>query len=964
MRFSQPLLLLLLPLVGYFAYLGRPTGRHGRGRAWAALTVRALLVAAVVLALAGAQTVHGGDQLAIVYLLDVSDSVPETEQERGLQFVRDGLAALSPGDRAALVLFGADALVERPLTSGGELGPVASIPRTEQSDLAAAIRLGVALLPEGAARRLVLLSDGRPTVGEAEQAVRLARAQGVEVDVVPLNGPLQAGEMGRVEAWLTDLAAPARVHQGEQFDIAVTARATHDVEAVLTVVAGDRMVTQETVHLNPGGNTFAIPFTAAESGFLSFRAYLAPTADTYPQNNSLAAFTLVSGPPRVLLVAAAPEETAYLRDALRSAGLTVVESSPAAMPSDAPSLAEYNSVVLVNTPARDFSARALESLQSYVRDLGGGLVAVGGPRAYGVGGWYDTPLEETLPVEMTVHDRQRFPPLAVVVVIDKSGSMGAMEGNVTKIRLAGEAAARVAELLHDDDEITVIAFDDRPADVIGPLPAARRAEVIDKVTRLQAGGGGIYVRESLQEALRYLSRSDRPVRHIILLADGSDSEHQGGVRQLVEDEIAAQNITLSTVAIGAGSDLHFLEDIAALGGGRYHFTDRAGNLPVIFAEEIQLAMRSYIVEESFYPRQTAVSPILEGITAVPQLAGYVATTGKAAARLVLTTAQDDPLLATWQYGLGRGVAWTSDATSRWARHWVTWDAFSRFWGQCVRWTIVERDEVPVEMSVSLTGRTAHIAVDAVGQDGGFINGLDAAVSLVGPDGEPLRVTLRQTAPGRYEGEFEPQTEGAYLMRLTGSLNGAEVVALTSGWVMGYSPEYGALEGDPAYLERLAALGGGTVLTEPAQAAAHTIRGRGVARDLWPALLTLAAVLLPVDVGLRRLALGRRDWERVRRWLSARLPRRRARPAGETVEEETPAPVRRLFQAKSRAGRRPGTGGGTAPPPSTSPPAPPTGRRPSPLEKPKPPSRPAAPSDGAEETLAGRLLRKKKRGQDG
>jgi len=1078
MAFTQPLLLLLLPLLPYFVYLGWPAGRYGRGRAWAALVLRCLIALLVVLSLAGAQSVHGGDELALVFLVDVSDSVPEAERERALAFVEEALATMGPDDRAALVLFGADALVERPMMGGGELGEIASIPRTHQTDLEGAIRLGMALFPSGAARRLVILSDGRPTLGQAEHAARLAHAQNIQVDVLPLGQlpPLPGGGRGRVEAWLSELSAPGRLHQGEEFTLSVTARATTDTEAVLTVLAGEKIVAQERVHLNPGPNTFAIPLTASEPGFTSFRAYLAPAADAYPQNNTLSAFTLVEGPPRVLVVAppsvppdagdalpsvppgggdappsvppgggdappsvppdagdAPPsvppgggdERGGYLQAALQAAGLTVEEITPGALASDPASLVEYAAIVLVDTPAQAFSPRALAALQSYVRDLGGGLIAVGGPHAYGVGGWYNTPLEETLPVEMTIHDPERFPPMSIVVVIDKSGSMSVQEGGVQKIRLAGEAAARVAELLTDLDEITVIAFDDRPVDVIGPLPGSQRDEVIDQVTRLQAGGGGIYVRESLQEALRYLAGSDRPVRHIILLADGSDSEHQQGVRELIEEEMAAERIgiTLSTVAIGAGQDLRFLEEIAELGHGRYHFTDRAANLPVIFAQETQLAKRSYIIEEPFYPQQTSPSPILTGIETVPLLAGYVATTPKPAARVILSTHQDDPLLAAWQYGLGRSVAWTSDATGRWAQRWVEWEGFSRFWAQAVRWTLVEQASVPVEVTVTLEGEEAHVTVDAVDEDGAFVNGLDASVSLVGPEGEPLLVELTQTAPGRYEGTFTPQVEGAYLMRLTasppraggepapsppraggepapsppegggepvpsppegggepapsppeggGQEGGEEILALTTGWVMAYSPEYAALEGDPMYLARLAELGGGAVLANPADAFAHTLRGEGATRDLWPTLLALAALLLPFDVGVRRLALGRRDLERTWAWVVVRLPRRRPQPAPSPIGGEggegVPSPVGRLFRAKSRAEER--RAATDVSPVVEQPPMP------------APPPRPAAPppttpspvkrgraGEGAEEvaegeTLAGRLLKQKRGRREG
>jgi hypothetical protein len=270
MTFTQPFFLLLLIALPYFAYLGWPVGRYGRGRAWAAMGLRCLIALLIVFSLAGAQSVHGGDELAVVFLVDVSDSVPEPERERALAFVEKALATMGPDDRAALVLFGADALVERPMMGGGELGEIASIPRTHQTDLEGVLRLGMALFPAGSAHRLIILSDGRPTLGEAGRAVQLAHAQGAQVDVVPLDATLQD------EAWLSKLAVPDRLHQGEEFTLSVTAHATAGMEAVLTILAGDNVVAQEQVHLNPGPNTFAIPLTASEPGFTSFRAYLTP----------------------------------------------------------------------------------------------------------------------------------------------------------------------------------------------------------------------------------------------------------------------------------------------------------------------------------------------------------------------------------------------------------------------------------------------------------------------------------------------------------------------------------------------------------------------------------------------------------------------------------------------------------------------------------------------------------------
>jgi hypothetical protein len=528
--------------------------------------------------------------------------------------------------------------------------------------------------------------------------------------------------------------------------------------------------------------------------------------------------------------------------------------------------------------------------------------------------------------------------------------MAAQEGGVQKIRLAGEAAARVAELINDLDEMTIIAFDDRPVDIIGPLPGSRRDELAERAISLQAGGGGIYVRESLQVALAHLADSESPVKHIILLADGSDSEHQEGVAQMVVEEIAGQRISLSTVAIGTGQDLGFLENIARLGNGRYHFTDRAANLPVIFAQEAQLEMRAYIVEEPFFPTMASVSPVLTGLESIPQLIGYVAASPKPSAQVVLVTHKDDPLLATWQYGLGRAVAWTSDATGRWAQRWIDWEEFARFWAQVVRWTLPLQSETPVELAVSMEEDTANLVLDAVSNNGEFINDLDPSVTIVDSHGVSTTIDLAQTAPGRYTGVFEPTGEGAYVLRLVSTLAEDEHLGLTTGWVLGYSPEYAALDSDPGLMDYLASQGGGRVLEDPAEAFTHTFQGYGTRYPMWPILLALATLLLPIDIGVRRLVLGRRELERAWAWMRQRLPSL----ARASTEVES-SPVSQLLQAKKRV-RQPRRDTGPPPLVKTTP-----EEELTPVATPvdQPETTESHEPARAEESLAERLLRKKK-----
>ncbi|MBP8949752.1 MAG: VWA domain-containing protein, partial [Candidatus Promineofilum sp.] len=687
MSFTTPAALLLLALLPLVAWLVWPTDRQltGQRRAagrprprsgWPGLVLRLLILALLILSLAGAQLVRAVNDLAVVFLVDASDSMSRESAAAAEAFVREAVATMGPDDRAGVVLFGANALVEQPLRrfeSADDLPPFASQPGRLHTDLAEALRLSLALLPADAVRRIVVLSDGAATTGDTAEAARLAAASGVSIDTVYLPRPAAPNEV-----IVRDVAAPARVGQGETFRLEIAAESTTATPATLRVLGDGAVVYEEVVQLQPGSNNFVVRLAAAAPAFARYRVQLSPpaAADTFPQNNELAAFTEITGQPRVLIVAAdptanAPDEAEQLAAALAASGLTVERVAPAALPPTPGDLADYAGVILVNVNARDLSPRVMAALQLYVRDLGGGLTAVGGPDSFGMGGYFDTPLEEALPVNMQIEDEERFPSVSLVLVIDRSGSMSAEEDGVTKIQLAAEGAVRALQLLNQNDEMTLITVDEAPDAIIGPVTAANRDEAIEQMRRLGAGGGGIFVRAGLAAAAEALADSANEVQHIIVLADGSDAEQKEGVPELI-GELTAQGVTVSMVSIGQGPDTPWLQQMAELGNGRFHVTDQAANLPQIFTQETAAIQRSYLVEKRFFPAQISSSPILAGIRETPALYGYVATSPKATAQVALETQQSDPLLAQWQYGLGRSLAWTSDATGRWAQEWVRW----------------------------------------------------------------------------------------------------------------------------------------------------------------------------------------------------------------------------------------------------------------------------------------------------
>jgi hypothetical protein len=345
----------------------------------------------------------------------------------------------------------------------------------------------------------------------------------------------------------------------------------------------------------------------------------------------------------------------------------------------------------------------------------------------------------------------------------------------------------------------------------------------------------------------------------------------------------------------------FLEDLATIGQGRYHFTNDAASIPSIFTEETSLATRAYLVEEPFLPTLVNSSPILSGITETPRLLGYVASSPKDLAQVILQSDKKDPVLATWQYGLGRSVAFTSDATGRWARDWVGWDGFPTFWVQTVRYTIGSSANSALQMSVTSQGEQARLTLDARTPAGEFINGYAVQANIVAPDGEAQSVTLKQSAPGLYEAFFNPGEQGVYLIRFSGQPGEGQTddaFAKTSGWTLSYSPEYKHLNSDPDFLVRLVALSGGEFASStPADVFTHDLKTTRAARPVWPWLILFAALLLPFDIASRRLIITRQDMIRLREWILQKLEIRK--PV--VPQKAEPAPhLQPLFKAKERA----------------------------------------------------------------
>lgn len=858
----QPALVLLLA-IPFVIYLGWPRQRYRRLRDSISTMLRVVIVTLLVLALAGVQISQSANRLAVIFLIDVSDSLGIEVQEAQLDYVREAMQNMGPDDLAGVVVFGAEPRTERTVSAVRELGTLQSRPDTGNTNIAAAIRHAIALFPGDAARRIVILSDGRPTIGSTDAAVQQAAALGVEVSFVAFTrepGP---------EVQVTDLNVPGSVTAGQPFDLSLTIDAEEATTATVTILDAGTIIQRQEVELRQGSNSYALTLPGSGAGFRDFRVQVDPVdSDSFYQNNQLSTFTQIVGPPRALLVSTTDTEVQHLIPALEEAGVTVDLANPSELPIGLAPLAQYDAVIMANVPATQLTNSRMEALDSYVRDLGGGLVFIGGPNSYAPGGYFQTPLERTLPLETQIRDQQRLPQLTIAYVIDRSGSMAVPNPNgIPNIELAKEAIIRSIDFLQPTDRAGIVSFDTVGYWIAEIQPVLDRLGLQRLVATLRASGG-----TDILAGMRLVANDiiDDPStrKHIILLTDGG--ANPTNLVELAGTLNREEGVTTSIIAIGAGR-AGFLADMAEAGGGNYHEVNLVETIPALFAQETVLASRSYIIEEAFVPILTANNPIMDGIDSAPPLLGYVATTPKQTAQVILRGPEpfNDPLLASWQYGLGRAVAFTSDATSRWSTNWVIWPDFSRFWGQAVHWTITEGASNNLESRVLLEGEQARLVVDARDDAGDFLNGLDLRASVVDPSLQSSSLQLRQVAPGRYEALFTPGSEGAYFLGISGQGSGdSQTLQLrqTTGWVLSYSAEYNiqAQGIDANLLNDMARMTDGQDMSEdPALPFVHNLIARNAFTPLWPYLLLIALLLLPLDIAVRRLIITRSDLRRAR-----------------------------------------------------------------------------------------------------
>ncbi len=867
---QQPWLLLIL-LAAWLLLIGLAWRR--RFRPFGPFVLRLLIAVLVTLALA--RPIYLPEATAAedeapprqVVLVDQSASLGEAGQQ-ALQAEAARLAQEAPD---TLTLLFADRPLLLPAETQLSLNP-------EITDLARALSLGAELLNDQPGR-LVLLSDGVPTTGDTlAVAADLAR-QGTAVDVlIPTEAQLQSWSGQQNEVRLVKLELPPVLRQGENFAVEITihARAATEATLQLTRNSPETVLAEDVVALAPGFNLLTFEAEADALGPQTFRATLAVADDGQPVNNSLSAFTQVFPPPRILMVGDEPVPTFRFANQLEQAGFSVDRIGTAGLTDRLSELEPYAGMVLHNVSAGELQLEQMIAVQEFVRSLGRGVLVTGGRESYSLGNYEDTPLADLLPVSLEPPPREERPPVALLLIIDHSGSMTENREGPTKLAMAKEAAIRATNILGPEDLIGVLMFDNQYEWVVPFQQVSDGADLLEIQQAIATipGGGGTRILQALEISLPELAAQqvNSAARHAVLLTDGKSFDGSQGIEDydLVVEQAQEAGITLSTIAIGEGADQDLLIHLSELGRGRYHFAGVPEELPELTIAESDILRSNALQEGDFRPSVFKPHPILRGLfpaseqERLPDLSGYIAMTPKPRAEVALQAGPGDPLLTVWGYGLGRVAAWSSDTGAEWASEVSIWPGAARFWGQVVGYTLPEPDLGLLQLSTELEAdNVVTLIADGVTTTGQTVDLAPTEAILTTPGGREISLSLRQVAPGRYQQRLRLPDPGAYRLSVTQTRGDEPAESATSGLVVPYPAEYGLPEDDAgaALLRQIAAATGGRTfsLGESLRADASPDAEAVVApepQELWPWLLQVALVLWPIEIAWRR-------WTRLR-----------------------------------------------------------------------------------------------------
>lgn len=907
-----------LACVGIVLVLGmRSLAGLGPVRKWVAIGTRVLVLTLLFLILCGVQWSRRHKDLELLVVRDISNSVRNFKGFEGQSLDEAFKRYLKQmtdrnhkpvDDRIGEIVFSEapqiDAMPNKELVT--DAAAIHDPELANQTDVASALELALSTFRPDAMRRLLLVWDGNQTIGNVDAVAARAKSMGIPIDVMPLKYAVKN------EVLMERFVGPSWRRENEPFTIEVFVRSTNitEVKGKLEVSLDEKPLelapgsTSRMVTLKPGLNRFPVTVPGLPAGIKRFKATIDGQAieggisgakgDTLLENNVSEGFTAVRGKGKVLYVDNMTDDAGQkgpgdlLATALESEGIVLEKRDVGLFPKNQVELQNYDAVVLANVPygLGGLNTEQDKMLARYVHDMGGGLVMIGGKDSFGAGAWQGTKTEEILPLNMDIPAQRQMPKGALVLIMH---SCEMPKGNYW----GEQCALQAVKTLSDRDEVGVISYGWGGAGGGGiggaqwdfPLNEKGDGSKVEAaIKRMQLGD-----MPSFDDALNLavngtgpkapsLKNSDARQKHIIIISDGDPQPPQAGLyQQLIANKITVSTVTVYPHQLGAFGVPPTMEEIATKTKGRYYppIDSNPNQLPQIFIKEATVVRRSLIFEKSNPPIGLKLtgssSDLIKGLSAIPPVRGMVLTSKKNNPQVdvsLVAGENNDPVLASWQAGLGRAVAFTSDATDRWGNYWVASGSYAKFWAQVVRSVARPPMSTDFDIRVSQEGNKAKITVEALNKESGFLNFLNIAGGLVKPNMKQDGMRLVQTGPGVYQTEVDARDAGNYVFMLTYTGAGNKRGYLLGGFAQNSSPETRELQSNDGLLEQIAEKTGGRVIDAFADVNLFSRENLPVAASplpVWDILLPFLLALIIIDVAIRRIAW---DWMSTKRAAAA------------------------------------------------------------------------------------------------
>ena len=874
------LLLLIVPLLFVYFWRGRSPGLGG--------LVRIVILAILAVVAAVPLAPLGGRGVDVVIVADLSRSMPADSRTRELEVIRMLDQRASTGDRVGIVAYGREARIDRLPEEFGTSADFLREVDPDGSDLGGAISLAASLISRERPGRLIVLSDGESNGAPVDAAAYEAASRGLPLDFRLFSRSETA------DIAVESLDVPGVVDEREPFQFTASVRTDRTVESEAVLFRDGIEIARMKRTFEPGATELAFRDVIDRPGVARYRLQLLAAGDRVPDNNVGNGAVRVDPPATILLVngSGGPDN---LSRALSAGKLNVDIIAPSAFPKDLAALTAYRGVILENVPASRMGPPALEALVHFSTDLGGGLLLTGGGGSFGVGGYFKSALDPYLPVSMELKNEHRKLSLAMVVALDRSGSMAAPVGDGrTKMDLANEGTCAAIETLGPYDEIGVIAVDSSPHVISSLVSASDKDRICGDVRRIQSMGGGIFTYTALVTAAQMVQESEKGTRHIVLFADAADAEEPGDYQRLL-DRLTPLGITVSVIGLGSESDADaaFLKDVAARGQGRLHFAATPDDLPRLFAQEaITVARSSFVTDPT--PARALPDLVLLGespASAFPNLDGYNLTYLRPGATMGVVTTDEykAPVLAFWHRGLGRVAALTAEADGKYSSRLNAWSDFQGFAVGLGRWLLGGEPPSGVRATIDRTGGQGVVRVELdPDRRRGAPGDVRVATATIVPPGERTggatrRLTLSWIGEDTLEARFPLEKAGLYL----GAVQlGTGTVLPLAPLSLPYSPEFEPRtdpeEGKKTLREIARVTGGAERTTWDDVFSARLLRNRQV-KDLVIPLTLMLLLLQMTEIAGRRLLW----FQSVRGWLNGlKMPPLRRRPRS----QPTPVPV--------------------------------------------------------------------------